>query len=418
MQGLVRWTGGRRRVVAASFLTPGKAGAVVLALLSVVVFSVTTSGDYGAMQAVSGDNAAPGIEALLHGNVAGYFTHQPLMGLTTILWRLPFAALAQALGGDDLLVYRLGAIACMLPFALGAGWLLAKASVLPKARLVTVVTVGLVAVSPLMRNTLLMGHPEDVAAAALAVASVAFAMKGHAGWSAIALGLAIGAKEWALIAVLPVMVALPGRRLRVGILAAAITAILVGLPWLADPAAVSRAMNAQRTHYLGPLNPLWPSGIPVRMLGGGYLDTARLIPWGLGRTGAAALIVAVAALLGGVWYAGLRRRRLKLSPLCLLALLAVLRCICDTAGQEYYWLAPLIAVAGWEAIEARPPVATLGVISAVWVLYGAVGDLPSTLVYFAAILAQAALVTYLVRHGARQAPDAIDMMFAPDVSVA
>jgi hypothetical protein len=412
------WIGGRRPGRAPSAFRPGNAGVVILALLSVEVLSLTTSGDYGATQAVSGDNAAPAIEALLHGDVAGYFARQPLIGLTTILLRLPFAALAHALGGDDLLVYKLGAVACLLPLAFGAGWLLAESSGVTRVRLMRVITVGLVVVSPLLRKTLVMGHPEDVAAATLATASVVLAMRGHTGWCAVALGLAIGAKEWALIAVLPVMLAVSGRRIRAGLVAAGLVVVLVGLPWLADPSAVGRAVDAQRTDFLGPLSPLWPFGGPIRMLGGGYLDTARFIPGGLGRTGAAALVLAVAALLGGVWYASLLRRRMRLSPLCLLAALAALRCIGDTAGQEYYWLTPLIAIAGWEAIEARPPVATLGVTSAVWVLYSAVGHLPSNLLYVSAIVAEAALITYLGRQGARQARDNVDLTAAPGVGIA
>lgn len=106
-------TGGRWRV--GSVQAVARAGLVVLALASVVVFSLASSGDYGATQAVSGDNAAPGIEALLHGHVAGYFARQPLIGLTTILLRLPLAALAHGLGGDDLSVYKFGALSVRWP---------------------------------------------------------------------------------------------------------------------------------------------------------------------------------------------------------------------------------------------------------------------------------------------------------------
>ena len=212
---------------------------------------------------------------------------------------------------------------------------------------------------------------------------------------------------------------MPGRRLRVGVVAAALVVTLVGVPWLADPAAVGRAMDAQRTDFLGPLNPLWPFGVPVRLLSGSYLDTARVVPWGVGRAGAAVLLLAVAALLGGGWYASLRRRRVTLSPLCVLALLAALRCICDTAGQEYYWLALLIGVAGWEAIEARLLVATLGVTVAVPVLYGALGQLPSNLIYLVAILAEAALIAYLGRQGTRPTPEAEQVpVTTADVSIA
>jgi hypothetical protein len=213
-----------------------------------------------------------------------------------------------------------------------------------------------------MRNTLEVGHPEDVTAAVAATAAVILAMRDQPRPSAIALGLAVGSKEWALIAVLPVMLALPHRRLEVAGIAAGLAMLLVGLPWLADPAAAGRALHAQRTNYLGPLSPMWPVAIPIRMLRGGYVPAARMIPWGLMRTGAAALQLGVAVLAGGAWYLSLRLRGLRCNPLCLLAMLAAVRCICDTAGQEYYWLALLIPVAAWECLENRPPIGAFLVV--------------------------------------------------------
>lgn len=376
-----------------------KVGLLVLAFLAVVVFSLKGSGDYGATQAVSGDNAAPGIEALLHGDVAGYFARQPLIGLTTIVLRLPFAAVASAVGGDDLSVYKLGALACVLPLALAAGWLLTEPGISRRHRLVRLVTVAVVVGSPLVRNTLEVGHPEDVTAAVAATAAVLLAMRDQPRWSAVTLGLAVGAKEWALIAALPVMLALPRRRLEVVAIAAALVMVLVGLPWLVDPSAMGRALHAQRTDSLGPLSPLWPVATPIRMLGGGDVPAARTIPWGLMRTGAASLELAAAALAGGAWYAGLRRRGLRCNPLCLLAMLAAVRCVCDTAGQEYYWLALLVPVAAWECLESRVPVATVAVTLTVWLAYDAIGHVSSTLVYGLAALAEVGLMVFLARQG-------------------
>src|SRR5579864_6178090 len=92
-------------------------GVLALGLVAAVAFSVSSSGDYSVAGLISGDNAAPGIDALLHGSVTGYLAHQPLMGLTTVLLRLPFAALASVAGGGELTIYRLGVFACMVPLA-------------------------------------------------------------------------------------------------------------------------------------------------------------------------------------------------------------------------------------------------------------------------------------------------------------
>src|SRR5579884_1129702 len=82
---------------------------VLLGLAGVVVFSIHSSGDYNVAAPVGGNNAGPGIAALLHGSLGGYVQHQPVVGLTSILLRLPFAAIASALGADSLQVYEAGA---------------------------------------------------------------------------------------------------------------------------------------------------------------------------------------------------------------------------------------------------------------------------------------------------------------------
>ena len=91
------------------------AGGALLALGTLVVFSVHSSGDYNVAAPVGGDNAGPGIVALLHGSVDGYTDHQPVVGLTSILLRLPFVAIANALGASALQSYQVGALICLLP---------------------------------------------------------------------------------------------------------------------------------------------------------------------------------------------------------------------------------------------------------------------------------------------------------------
>jgi hypothetical protein len=394
-----------------------KASLVFSGLLGAVILSLTASGDYGATLAVGGDNAAPGIEALLHGSVGGYVSHQPLIGLTTILSRLPLAGLASILGGSDLSIYKAGAFVCMLPLAFAAGWLVGSPGITPRERALRMVTVLIVLSSPVLRNTLLVGHPEDVAAAVLATAAVLAAMKGHARWAAVLLGLSIGAKEWAVVAVLPVILTVRGKRLEVSTISTGLVLVLVGLPWLADPGAVDRAIHAQTTAYLGPLSPLWPLAEPIRLIGGGYVKAARTIPWGLARSGALALQAAIALMFGGIWYVTVRRKGAACNPMCLLALVAAIRCICDTASLEYYWLALLIPVAAWECVEARLPVATLGVSTIIWALFHAMGHLSSTVVYLAATAFELALIIYLGREGTRPRNKAEELSLTPSIGL-
>jgi hypothetical protein len=56
-------------------------GCLLFGLLLMVVSSVDGSGDYNVSAAVGGDNAGPGIQALLHGSLDGYVAHQPIVGL-------------------------------------------------------------------------------------------------------------------------------------------------------------------------------------------------------------------------------------------------------------------------------------------------------------------------------------------------
>jgi hypothetical protein len=74
----------------------------VLAMVPAAVLAavVHSAGDYG-----SGlpDDPAPTIAALVHGQLSAAAHDQPFMGLTSILLRLPFAAIATAVGGGRML---------------------------------------------------------------------------------------------------------------------------------------------------------------------------------------------------------------------------------------------------------------------------------------------------------------------------
>jgi hypothetical protein len=147
-------------------------GGLLLAVLSVVVFSITSTGDYNVTAPVGGDNAGPGIQALLHGSLAGYVSLQPVIGLTSILLRLPVVALASALGAGSLLGYQVGALACLFPVALGGAWLISEPRLSTRQRLFRLAAVLLVIQSPIVQNGLTAGHPEGVLSTLLAAAAV------------------------------------------------------------------------------------------------------------------------------------------------------------------------------------------------------------------------------------------------------
>jgi hypothetical protein len=156
--------------------------------------------------------------------------------------------------------------------------------------------------------------------------------------------------------------------------------------------------------YLGPLNPLWPFGTPIPTLGGGYVAAGRVIPWGWSRSAASLTLLALAAAIGIAWYLRLRRRGVTCSPICLLALLGALPCICDTVNQRYYWLSLLMPLAAWESLESRVPAAVVFVSLLVWAASGAMGHIASNFIYAGTMVAEAILIIYIARHGTRPTP--------------
>lgn len=334
---------------------PARLGVVAL-LLALCGFAATSSpgtGDYVTHGPVAGDNPAPAVMALLHGDLARFVHLQPVMGLTSILLRLPAAALAQAAGSGDGLAYRLGAFLCLLPLALAAAWLL-RDRCEPRVPVAATVLAGaLLIAGPLTLEAIASGHPEEPLAAALAAAAVFAAQRGAGTSAALLLALGISTKQWALVALVPALLTLPSGRVRLVVLTAALAAPLTLLLPLLDPGAFSRADRAvSGIHFANVISVWWLLG---HGLGHGLHGTARALPAGLdrGRTLAVGLGAASLASL-----AVSRRKRgasagRPLSALALLALLALLRASLDPAPQEYYYLGALAALAGWEVLEAR-----------------------------------------------------------------
>jgi Glycosyltransferase family 87 len=348
-----------------------QAGLVTLLIAGALVYIALTtaaSGDYAVHGEVGGDNPGPGIAALLHGHLGAYAARQPAMGLTSILLRLPFVAAASAVGGGDLLGYRLGAISCLLPLAVLAGWLVTYSPPDRTRRALALLTVAVLLIGPMLRESLSAGHPEEVLAGALAAGAVIAAMRGRVHLAAALVGLAIGAKQWGVIALPPVLIAVPGRRREVCLLAGALAALLVGVAPLADPHAFLQSARAVgQTHLVNEFSPLWPLGTSVR-LAGGALGEAHRLPLGLTRSIACALVMA-GALAGFLLYRRRRQGRGGLDPLALLALLAMLRCVCDPGNIQYYFVPVLIAVACCEVTGGRVPALTAALTVAVAALY-------------------------------------------------
>ena len=372
------------------------AGVVLLALACQVILSIQGSGDYNVAAPVGGNNAAPGIEALLRGSLYGYVSHQPIAGLTSILLRLPFVAIASALGASDLGAYQLGALACLLPLILCGAWLIAAPDLSTRQRVARFLAMALVLQSPVTQNALLAGHPEGVLSKTLATMAVLMAMRGRARWAALTVGLAISTKETALVALVPVMIVLPGRRREVAAITGAVMFLLCGSVWLADPDAFIRSLHGEgATHLLTPFSLLWPFSSPVH--GVAPFPGARLMPLGLTRSQASGLTLLAAGAVTATWLIRAIRRGATVDPLALLLLMALLRCACDSTHEAYYWETMLVPMAVWEALRNRVPVYTFLLSLSVLIAYASLGRLAPGYLYAASTSGEVLLAVYLAR---------------------
>jgi hypothetical protein len=239
-----------------SRLTLAAAILAVFAVSTLLAFANTSAGDYP-------NDAAPAIDALLDGDARTALAEQPLMGSLSIFVRLPFAGLARLTGGDDLLAYQLGTIPCLVSVGL-LGLVLAGLMRRRGQPPWTCASAALLClVNPLTWEAIRLGHPEELLAASLCVGAALLALRGRPLAAGIVLGLALGTKQWAVIAALPALAAAPARRWRL-VLAAGIVALALTAPLVAgnlssfSTTTEKAAWAGERVH---PFNAVWPVAI-------------------------------------------------------------------------------------------------------------------------------------------------------------
>ena len=350
--------------------------AALLAVAAGLVFANGQTGDYDATGTPPPGRAGPGLDALADGDPGRFLEVQSLMGLGSIVLRLPVVLAAREAGAGDTLTYQLGALACLLgPVALGA-WLYGAMRRRGAGAPARWIVAGLCVVNPFTWHGLTSGHPEEALAAALAVGAV-LAAREHPLWSGLLGGLAAGTKQWALVALPVAVVAATRRRWALGAVAVGVAALLLLPGPLGDPdrAAFVR-YYAGNLGTANELNAWWPVSNVTASLGWDALGTTYgVLPAGLERDQVAGL-VPLAALVLALLFA--RRRRgdpadPALEPaLALLALVLLARCALDPSNLQYYEVAPFLALLAWES-GARPGVPRISI--AVAVAYGLVFEL-------------------------------------------
>jgi hypothetical protein len=182
-----------------------------------------------------------------------------------------------------LLLYAVRALATQAGVRSGRAWLQAGTVLL------VVVPVGLA-----------YGHYEDILALALVALAAREVLRGRLLPCAIAAGLAVATKQWAVLAIPLLVAAVPrGRRVRTLLLVAAVPAALAAEPLLLDWSHAASALFAARTFPPDGAAALWVSsgtvsivGTPVRL---GAVALAIVVAWRLRHRASEA-----EALIGGL----------------------------------------------------------------------------------------------------------------------
>ena len=301
-----------------------------------------------------GLEARASFTALLHGHITAFLATAPPYGATLLL-RAPFALPASLTGGSALLIYRLGALPCLLAIGALGVWLARDLRRAGGGILAAAAVVCLCAANPITYMVLQLGHPEELLGGALCVAAVLLAQRGRANWAALALGLAIANKQWALLAIGPVLVALPAHRWRTLSIAGGVALALVSPIMLSSAslqAGTSRLTVSATGGLFHPQQVFWffgPRGHWLPAMAGEIARGFRLPPAWLGDR---AHMLIVWLCLPATLFA-MRRRTRPADTLLLLAMLMLLRCWLDPWDNVYYPLPFVFALLAWETTVAR-----------------------------------------------------------------
>jgi Glycosyltransferase family 87 len=324
--------------------------------------------------------AKPAFEALTHGHALEFVRLAPAYG-GSLVERAPFALLPGLWGGGELAVYRMVALPCLLAVAALGVWLVAQLRHagadglgVPASRLARGVALGLCVANPLTLSALEVGHPEELLGGALCVAAVLLAAHERPLSAGLALGLAIANKEWALLAVGPVLIALPSRRALCVACAAAVAAFVLAPLALVGSSgfvASTRGAAAPPSSIFQPWQAFWFLGYHgpvVHGLFGVAKPGYRTAPGWVGAI-SHPLIVAVSLPLTALAWG--RGRRGQSDALLLLALLLLLRCVLDTWDTSYYMIPFVLALLTWESLGERrgPAVLALSCTVLGWVSF-------------------------------------------------
>jgi hypothetical protein len=317
--------------------------------------------------------AEPAVQALRDGRIGEFGQLAPAYGGSLIL-RAPFAALPDLFGGGDLALFRSMAIPCLAAAVLLALVLWSRSRVSGAGRGAAWLVLLLCAANPITLRALRTGHPEELLGAVLCVGAVLAGGARRPILAGALLGLAIANKPWAVLAAVPVALALGGGiapagasvarwrvmatdpRVRAAAVAGVVGAAILAPLALYGGAAIEEARTVARSSgaILKPWQIWWFAGDHAGTLYDAFGNPRpagyRTPPAWLGEI-ARPIVVLVPTLIALGCAIRLRRRPWH-DALLLLALVFLLRCVLDPWNMSYYALPFLFALLAWE-VHAR-----------------------------------------------------------------
>jgi hypothetical protein len=330
----------------------------------------------------------PAYEALVQGHVGRFLSLAPAYG-GSLVERVPFALAPSLWGGGALAVYRMVALPCLLATVALGVWLLARMRAQGRPTLARAVALGVCVANPITLRALEIGHPEELLGGCMCIAAVLLAGRrtsgrDHSLLAGVLLGLAIANKEWALLAVGPVALALPpGRRLRCLLSAGAVAVAVLAPLALSASGGFLASTRAAAAPAANPIFQPWQvwwffghHGAAVHGLFGAAKPGYRTGPAWTGAISHPLVLLVGLAVAGGLWPRARRAALPEQQALLALALLLLLRCLLDTWDTVYYPLPFLLALLAWEVGRPgrNPPMLALCASVLVWVSFAWIGE--------------------------------------------
>jgi hypothetical protein len=323
--------------------------------------------------------ARPAFEALVHGHVGEFLRLAPVYG-GSLVERAPFALLPGIWSGGSLAVYRSVAVPCLLAAALLAVWLVARMRAAGRPRLDRALVLILCVANPVTLTALELGHPEELLGGCMCVLALLLAAAPSVSIRralavGLLLGLAIANKEWALLALGPVLMALPPGRRAICLAAAGAAAAAVLAPLLLGSggsfSTSTNAVASAGSAIFQPWQVFWFFGHHGALVHGALGNAKpgyRIGPSWAGTVSHPLIVLAGGALAMVLWTSTRGGRMTTQRALLALTLILLARCLLDTWDALYYPLPFLIAMLAWESgnPSKRPPLMTLMASALMW----------------------------------------------------